>query len=66
MNERQKLAGIELPEGVPAEENVRLQRAIGHAFVGGFQLVMLLSAALAVLSAISVWFMVSGKQQSRD
>jgi len=66
MNQRQKLAGIELPKGDSAEETAQLKRAIGHSFVGGFRWVMLLSAALAVLSAISAWFLISGKQQSKE
>jgi predicted MFS family arabinose efflux permease len=63
MNQRQKLAGIELPEGNSAEETAQLKRAIGHSFVGGFRGVMLLSAALAALSAISAWFLIGSRRK---
>lgn len=59
--QRQKLAGIVLPAGTPAATATALKHAIGSAFVAGFRQVMLLSAGLALLSAISAWLLISGK-----
>lgn len=66
MTQRHKLAGAEVPEGLSEEVKAQLKRAIGHSFVTGFRWVMLLSAVLAVLSAISAWFLISGQQKSGD
>lgn len=59
--QRQMLAGATLPTGVPDVVSVNLKRAIGHSFVSGFRWVMLLSAALAILSAVSAWYLIPGK-----
>ena len=59
--ERQKLAGIVIPAQVSHQDTVALRRAIGLSFVSGFRWVMTISAALALLSAISAWFMIDGK-----
>jgi hypothetical protein len=37
-----------------------LKRAIGESFVAGFRWVMLLSAGLALLSAVCAWVMIDG------
>ena len=39
-----------------------LKRAIDESFVSAFRLVSLLGAALALLSALSAWLLVAGKQ----
>jgi EmrB/QacA subfamily drug resistance transporter len=59
--ERQKLAGIVIPAQVSYQDTVVIRRAIGLSFVSGFRWVMMISAALALLSAISAWFMIGGK-----
>jgi sugar phosphate permease len=59
--ERQKLAGIVIPAQVSYQDTVEIRRAIGLSFVSGFRWVMMISAALALLSAISAWFMIGGK-----
>jgi EmrB/QacA subfamily drug resistance transporter len=59
--ERQKLAGIVIPAQTSYQDTVALRRTIGLAFVSGFRWVMIISAALALLSAISAWFMIDGK-----
>jgi EmrB/QacA subfamily drug resistance transporter len=64
--QRQKLAGIALPDGFPVAVTSALKRAIGEAFVLGFRWVMLISAALAVLSAISAWLFIAGKDRPRQ
>lgn len=59
--ERSKLAGAALPPGVDAETTAALKRAVAESFVAGFRWVMLLSAGLAVSSAVSAWWMIRGK-----
>jgi EmrB/QacA subfamily drug resistance transporter len=58
--QRAKLAGMVLPEGLPEATASALKRAIGESFVAGFRWVMLLSAGLALLSAVCAWVMIDG------
>lgn len=58
--ERDKLAAAALPPGVDAATAAALKRAVAESFVAGFRWVMLLSAGLAVLSALSAWLMIGG------
>jgi EmrB/QacA subfamily drug resistance transporter len=58
--ERSKLAGAALPPGLDAETAAAVERVVAKAFVTGFRWVMLLSAGLAVLSALSAWRMIDG------
>ncbi|MES2187128.1 MAG: MFS transporter [Pseudomonadota bacterium] len=55
VDQRQKLAGIVVPDEVNSPAAERLKHAVGASFVAGFRWVMLLSAALALLSAVSAW-----------
>ncbi|HWT17882.1 MAG TPA: MFS transporter, partial [Variovorax sp.] len=50
-----------LPPGVDAATAAALKKAVAESFVAGFRWVMLLSAGLAVLSALSAWLMIGGK-----
>lgn len=59
--QRQKLAGIVMPNGYPAATTAALKHAVDVSFVAGFRWVMLISAGLAVLSAISAWILIDGK-----
>jgi len=61
--QRHKLAGIVLPDGLDAATAAALKQAIGDAFVAGFRCVMLLCAALALLSALSAWRLVDDAPQ---
>jgi EmrB/QacA subfamily drug resistance transporter len=61
MSQRQKLAGIVIPSGYSASVTAALKHAIGLSFVAGYRCVMLVSAALALLSAISAWVLIEGK-----
>lgn len=56
-----KLAGITIPTNVSGEVQAALKRAIDESFVSSFRLVALLSAALALASALSAWLLVEGK-----
>jgi EmrB/QacA subfamily drug resistance transporter len=56
--QRFKLAGIVVPEGLSAPDPSALKHAVGAAFVSGFRWVMLISAGLALLSAVAAWRMI--------
>ena len=60
--QRQKLAGIVMPDGYPAATTAALKHAVDVSFVAGFRWVMLIAAGLAVLSAISAWILIQGKE----
>jgi MFS family permease len=51
--QRDRLAGMELPQGVSAETAGALRAAIGESFVRGYRVVMLIACGLALLSAAS-------------
>ena len=62
--ERDKLASAEPPRGIPAEEAVRVRRAIATAFVAGFRAVCRASAALALAAALCAWIWI-GREPAR-
>ena len=51
--QRNRLAGIELPESIPARERALMRNAIDLSFVDGFRCIMLTGAALAFGSALT-------------
>jgi EmrB/QacA subfamily drug resistance transporter len=55
--QRVKLAGLELPPADSATQ-AKIKGAVADSFVFGFRIVMLISAALAVASAISSWLLI--------
>lgn len=62
--QRQKLAGIVLPEGLADPLKSGLQRAIGESFVAGFRWVMLLCAALSLLGALAAWLLIGDTKRT--
>jgi hypothetical protein len=60
-NERSKLAGASLPPHVDEAARAVLRHSVSLAFVSGFAWVMMLSAGLAVLSALGAWLSIDGK-----
>ncbi|MFC4527483.1 MFS transporter [Dyella halodurans] len=66
MGQREKLAGMVVPEGYSDAMTSALKRAVGRSFVAGFRWVMLISAALALLSAISAGIFIQGKMPVRS
>ncbi len=56
--QRNKLAAIELPAGIDADDAASARQAIAEAFVTGFRSIMLISAALALASAASAWLLI--------
>ncbi len=61
--QRTKLAGIEIPATALAEEQQSLEQAIAESFVAGYRMVVLASMVLALLSALSAWFLIDGKEK---
>jgi hypothetical protein len=58
-----------VPESVDAGTAARIERAIDESFVAGFRAVMLVSAGLALMSALAAALLVGGQRTrsvSRD
>lgn len=60
--QRQKLGGIVIPDGYPGATRDAVKHVIGVSFVAGFRWVMLISAAMALLSAFSAWLFIQGRK----
>lgn len=65
LGQRQKLAGIAIPAGYPTATVTALKHAVSVSFVAGFRWVMLVAAALALLSAVSAGLFIQGKPAAR-
>jgi MFS family permease len=61
MDQRSRLTQIEPPTALNDDQRAMLKQAIDESFIAGFRWVMLVSAGLAVLSALSAWAMIEGK-----
>jgi EmrB/QacA subfamily drug resistance transporter len=59
--QRDKLAGAGSPAGVDAAVEATLRSAVQESFIAGFRWVMLLAAALALLSALAASIWIEGK-----
>jgi EmrB/QacA subfamily drug resistance transporter len=60
-----KLAAIELPEGIGAHDKAIAKDAIAASFVTGFRWIMIVSAVLSLAGALSAWLMI-GKADKRE
>lgn len=60
-SQRTKLAGAELPTNVDPALASLLRQAVEESFVAGFRRVVAVAAALALLSALSAWLLIEGK-----
>jgi hypothetical protein len=63
--QRSRLAGAALPPGVDATVASALRRAVQLSFVSGFRWIMLLSAGLALLSALAAWVLVERRPRAK-
>jgi EmrB/QacA subfamily drug resistance transporter len=63
LEQRNRLTQIDPPKGLNADQQRALKQAIDESFLTGFRWVMVISAALAVFSAMSAWAMVEGKSR---
>jgi hypothetical protein len=63
--QRTRLAGITIPTTISAEVQTAIKGAIDTSFVSAFRLVSLLSAAMALLSAVCAGWLIEGKQPAQ-
>ena len=61
-----QLAQIQLPSGLGNLQKAEARRAIDDSFVAGFRSVVLLGAALSLLSALVAWMMLDRAPTRRD
>lgn len=61
-NQRDRLAGIELPPSLDEETKAVLREMINESFVFGFRLVMAMAVGLALLSMLSALAMIENKR----
>jgi EmrB/QacA subfamily drug resistance transporter len=64
--QRTKLAGAKFGDRVAADTRMALREAIDDAFVAGFRRIMMIAALLALLSALSAWWLIRRKGQSPE
>ena len=64
--QRVKLAGLQVPETADAGTQAQMKQAVADSFVFGFRLIMWISAALALASALSSWLMIGKSRPLRD
>lgn len=62
--QRVKLAGAQIPSDINPALASRLKQAIDNSFVAGFRRVMWIAVALALLSALSAWWLIQGKVEA--
>jgi EmrB/QacA subfamily drug resistance transporter len=58
-----RLATISIPEQLEAGTKQAIKRAVEESFVSGFRVVILMAAALALVSALFAWLLIDGKAQ---
>jgi EmrB/QacA subfamily drug resistance transporter len=61
LEQRNRLTQIEPPKELSSDQQQELMRSIDESFLSGFRWVMVISAGLALLSAVSAWSMIAGK-----
>ena len=63
--QRVKLAGLQIPEGIDVATQEQIKQAVAASFVFGFRLIMWISAGLALASAFSSWLMIGKSRPLR-
>jgi len=58
LEQSMKLAGLEAPSGSDPSFQATLKQTVAWSFVSGFRLIMFISAALALASALSAWLLI--------
>ena len=56
-----RLATITIPDGLRAETRQAIKLAVAESFVGGFRVVILIAAALALTSGLFAWLLIEGR-----
>jgi len=64
VDQRVKLAGIEIPENLNAGDKESVQIAIDESFILGFRTLMLISAALAAASGLISWILIRSNSRA--
>jgi hypothetical protein len=59
--EKVELGAAQAPEGVRTETAARIEEAVAESFVAGFRLIMVVSAGLALASALVAALMVGDR-----
>jgi len=59
-----KLAGLEAPSGSDPAFQAMIKQTVAWSFVSGFRLIMFLSAALALASALSAWLLIGRSRRA--
>jgi len=62
LEQRVRLAGLEVPKTEDAATEESVKQIVAGSFVSGFRLLMLLSAAMAVASALSSWLLIGASR----
>jgi EmrB/QacA subfamily drug resistance transporter len=60
--QRHKLAAIVPPDGAASAVALQIHAVVGNAFVAGFRAAMLVSSGLALVSALSAWWLIGGRK----
>jgi EmrB/QacA subfamily drug resistance transporter len=58
-----RLATISIPEQLKSETKQAVKRAVEESFVSGFRVVILIAAALALMSALFAWLLIEGRAE---
>jgi EmrB/QacA subfamily drug resistance transporter len=56
-----RIATINIPDELKGETQQAVKRGIEESFVGGFRVVILIAAALALMSAFFAWLLIEGR-----
>jgi MFS family permease len=56
-----RLASVRIPDELEGESRQSVERAVKESFVGGFRVVVLIAAALALASGLSAWLLIEGR-----
>lgn len=59
--QRNRLAGTEIPDDLNNADRIALKRTINESFITGYRWVMIVAAALALISAGGSLFLIEGK-----
>jgi EmrB/QacA subfamily drug resistance transporter len=61
--QRVRLTGMELPGTLSPTARQEVEDAVADSFISGFRLVMAISAALAIMSALSSWLLIGQRKE---
>jgi len=61
-----RLATIHVPEQLKDETKQAVRHAVTESFVSGFRVLLLISAAMALVSALFAWLLIEGRVRSAD